>query len=135
VATNLAALARIERARDHLDAALRLDTRALAIYETKLGKDNVQLAEMLTGQGETHLAAQRPADAIAPLTRALALTEPRADYRSATNHLRFLLARALWDARSDRARALTLAETAAAESSADAKARAEITAWLTARRR
>ncbi|MBK9756439.1 MAG: serine/threonine protein kinase [Nannocystis sp.] len=137
VATNLAALARIERARDHLDAALRLDTRALAIYETKLGKDNVQLAEMLTGQGETHLAAQRPADAIAPLTRALALTEPRKDYRSATNHLRFLLARALWDARSDRPRALTLAATAAAESvdSDDDKARAELTAWLAAHRR
>ncbi len=134
VASCLPQVARIERSRGRLDEALGHDTRALAIYEAKLGKDNVQLAEMLTGIGETHLAAKRPAEAIAPLERGLALTAASPSHRSHATVLRFLLARALWDAGSDRTRARALAEEAAAAFAdlGDDKARAELVSWLAA---
>jgi hypothetical protein len=89
---------------------------------------------MLTGIGETHLAAKRPTEAIAPLERGLALTAANPSHRSHAAVLRFLLARALWDAGRDRKRARTLAEEAAAAYAdlGDDKARAELVTWLAA---
>jgi tetratricopeptide (TPR) repeat protein len=111
--------------------------RALAIDTKVSGADGAQLAFDLTGLGRTYLALGRAPAAIAPLERALALrTATRGDPvdLAATQ---MALARALWDAGADRARARELARSAraayASAGSGKEKALAEVEAWLRAR--
>ena len=130
---SLTGLGNIHRDRGRFDAALALGTRALAIAEAK-NRDS--LAEVLGGLAETHLAAKRPTEALPRLERALALLPPD-DRTYLGPQLRFLLARALWDARADRPRARALAGRAAEEYAAIAGSDAElakIRAWLAERR-
>ena len=117
------------------DAALALRRRALAIHEAA-GKPTPQLAAALLGLGETQLLAGRPAAAIEPLERALPLLGAD-EHRVLLAGVRFALARALWEARGDRVRALALAGQARAALAGapeqDASLR-EVDAWLAARR-
>jgi eukaryotic-like serine/threonine-protein kinase len=102
------------------------------------GKDGAVLE--LTGrlgQGLCHLARRRPRSAIAPLERAHQLAEQDAMAVFHRPRVEFALARALWAGGRDRRRALALARSALAGLSRDAGARvekAEVEAWLTARR-
>ncbi len=73
------------------------------------------LAYPLTGIGVAHWKEHRPAEAIAPLERALAIREAGELDVGAVAETRFALARALWDAGRDRARARRLAATARAD--------------------
>jgi serine/threonine-protein kinase len=87
---------------------------ARAIWERELGADNTLLAYVLTGIGQTHLDDNDANSALVPLERAYRIGQsegPDSPRRAETN---FALARALWGARRDRGRALTLAEEAKA---------------------
>ncbi len=79
--------------------------RAITLLERTHDPGFTGLAKPLTGQGLLGLAAGRPADAVAPLERALALgvADP-----GKLAELRLALARALWDAKVDRPRAHAL---------------------------
>jgi tetratricopeptide (TPR) repeat protein len=86
--------------------------RALAIDEAVGGPMDRRLVEPLTALGEALLAAKRPAEAIAPLERALALDDGSEHYEINVAKARFSLAKALWEARGDRARSRSLAAAA-----------------------
>jgi tetratricopeptide (TPR) repeat protein len=88
---------------------------ALRRWESQLGPVHPYLAYPLTGIGVAHWKEHRPAEAIAPLERALAIREAGELDVSAVAETRFALARALWDAGRDRARARRLAATARAD--------------------
>jgi hypothetical protein len=85
-----------------------MNNRALAIWEGTAGREHPDVAYALQGLGDTHLAAGRPADAIAPLERALTI-RAAGSVPDDLAETRFALARALWDAGRDRPRARTLA--------------------------
>jgi hypothetical protein len=76
----------------------------------------------------------RPRDAVAPLERALALREKNNGDPNELAESRFALARALWDANEDRARARSLAGAAEdayrAAGGPSAEALADVRAWL-----
>ncbi len=101
-------LARLGR---HAEARAEFQ-RALAICEPGYGKDSSTLAHPLVGLGETLMAEHQPQAAIAPLERALAIREAGETDRTLVADASFSLARALWDARVDRARARRLAASA-----------------------
>jgi serine/threonine-protein kinase len=105
------------------DAEVRLQ-RALAVLERSGTRVQADLQGPLLALGELRLAQGRPADAVAALERALALGEEA--------EVRFALARALWDSRADRPRAVALAEQASAhwERVAHPARRAEVSRWL-----
>ncbi len=129
VHVDLARLA--EREGDHL-AAEREFAAAIAVEETALGPTHPNLVRALLGLGRAHAALGRHADAIVPLERALAIataSEVSAELRA---EARFALAKALHDGKGDRKRARELATEARASHGAgpDAKAVAEIDAWL-----
>jgi tetratricopeptide (TPR) repeat protein len=87
---------------------------ARTIWERELGPENVFVAYALTGIGQTCLADGDDNQALVPLERAFKIgqSEPAdSPHRAET---KFALARALWGARRDRARARTLAEEARA---------------------
>jgi hypothetical protein len=90
-----------------------MNNRALAIWEGTAGREHPDVAYALQGLGDTHLAAGRPADAIAPLERALTI-RAAGSVPDDLAETRFALARALWDAGRDRPRARTLAGEAEA---------------------
>ncbi|MDI3291848.1 serine/threonine-protein kinase [Polyangium sp. 15x6] len=131
---NLAEVMMKERA--FADARARLG-RVVAIYEKAVGPTHVYLAEPLENLGELHMETGEPAEAIPLLERALSLRASGAEgpYKDAST--RFLLARALTAAGSDRARAKKLAEEARAAYAAGGEAwavpKAEIVAWLSQR--
>jgi serine/threonine-protein kinase len=117
IARVLIELRRLDDARAELAAAE-------AQWDGPVAADDPRRARLLAARGLLELAADRPAAAVAPLERALALA-PAAE-------LRFALARAL--IATDRARALELARAAAAEL-ADAPAgrageRTAVATWL-----
>jgi serine/threonine protein kinase/tetratricopeptide (TPR) repeat protein len=87
--------------------------KARSIWERELGSENVFVAYALTGIGQTYLD-EDVNQALVPLERALkigASEPPDSLHRAETN---FALARALWTAHRDRARARVLAEEARA---------------------
>ncbi|AKJ02101.1 serine/threonine protein kinase [Archangium gephyra] len=106
--------------------------RALAIREKDSPPGHPDLFEPLAGVGRSQVALNAPAEAVAPLERALALAgSPRIAPETAAD-LRFLLARALWDAGTGRERARELA-TRAREvllQAHQAPAASQVTAWL-----
>ncbi|MFL5350727.1 MAG: tetratricopeptide repeat protein [Hyalangium sp.] len=97
--------------------ALEHYRRALAVREKQLPPGHPDLFAPLLGMGESQVALNAPAQAIAPLKRALELGgSPRIEPAKVTE-LRFLLARALWDGgpADERARARELASQARQE--------------------
>mgnify|MGYP001214362317 CR=1 FL=1 len=136
VAISLTGLARVQRKRGALAEALALDTRARTILEAT-GKDGPELARPLLGLGETHLLARDPAAALASLERALPLLGTGDEHREPLARVRFALARALWEARTDRPRALALAASAReglAATPTPGAALREVDEWIAAHR-
>jgi tetratricopeptide (TPR) repeat protein len=129
----------------HLDTgtlaeATALYERSLAIREKALGPEHPELAVALLGLAKIALAQQRPSDAVPLAERAVALREKAGVAADRQAKARFMLARALWDARTDdgrdRARAIALAEQARgafrAAGKGQARPLAEVEAWLAA---
>jgi serine/threonine protein kinase/tetratricopeptide (TPR) repeat protein len=105
--------------------------RAGAILE-ELGNENLGLSYALTGIGLGYVAEGSPAKALAPLERAFKIREAQEPEPSRRAETAFALARALWDAKRDRARARDLAENAKAlysKVAANSKA-LEVENWL-----
>ncbi|MFE8600609.1 tetratricopeptide repeat protein [Archangium violaceum] len=106
--------------------------RALSLQEKELPPGHPGLFEPLAGMGRSQVALNAPAEAVAPLERALALAgSPRIAPETAAD-VRFLLARALWDAGTGREKARELA-TRAREVFLQAQKAPEatqVTAWL-----
>ncbi|HEU0035274.1 MAG TPA: serine/threonine-protein kinase [Kofleriaceae bacterium] len=115
VARSLEDLAELDADLGHHREARAGYEAALAIHEHASDPDNVELAYPLAGLGEAELALGRPADAIAPLERAVALLASYDGDRGTLGDMRLALARALWDAGRDRARARELAAAAEAD--------------------
>ncbi len=106
--------------------------KALIIWERELGLDNRNLAYALTGIGVSYIAEGDPGSAIVPLERAFKIREAHETDPSRRAETRFALARALWEAGRDRARARLLAQQAR-DSYAQAVAKpklAEVESWL-----
>ena len=117
------------------DEAIAAFRGALERWEPQLGPEHPFLAHPLTGLGLAHLAADRPAEALPPLERALRLREAREPDPNMVAETRFALARALWSAGSDRARARHLAEQARdayLRDRARAASATEVSTWLLA---
>jgi tetratricopeptide (TPR) repeat protein len=117
------------------DEAIAAFRRALGRWEPQLGAEHPFLAHPLTGLGLAHLAAGRPADALPPLERALRLREAREPDANMVAETRFALAKALWSAGTDRARARRLAEQARdtyLRDRARASSATEVSTWLLA---
>ena len=126
----------MQRARGALAEALALDTRARGILEAA-GEAPSELAVPLLGLAETHLLARRPAAAVASLELALPLLGAGDEQRERLARVRFALARALWEARGDRARARALAEQAReglAAAPTPGEALQEVDAWIASHR-
>jgi tetratricopeptide (TPR) repeat protein len=118
-------MGRYREALDWLEPALRaLDASDEA---------RVFAANLLDTIGEVHLDRGAPAAATAPLERALRLFASIPN-PSDTGHVRFDLARALWESNRDRGRALTLARQARGDlAAAGAEGEGELAAlqaWL-----
>ena len=126
-------LARVQVLQGELPQARELYARAVALLGRSHDADFVGLAKPLTGQGLLALAAGRPAEAVAPLERALTLgvTDP-----GKLAELRLALARALWDTKVDRPRARVLVTQARDQLAATkpgpthARIGHELAAWL-----
>ncbi|HVT08864.1 MAG TPA: serine/threonine-protein kinase [Polyangia bacterium] len=86
--------------------------RARVIWERELGLDNRNLAYALTGIGISYIAEGDATSAIVPLERAFRIREQRENDPARRAETRFALARGLWEAGRDRARARALAEQA-----------------------
>jgi len=93
-------------------AALDHFERALALREKAHGADFIDNAFALAGIGEAHVLGGDAATAIPPLERAQALLEKHQVLPSLLARVRFLLARASWDAGQSRDQALRLAARA-----------------------
>jgi tRNA A-37 threonylcarbamoyl transferase component Bud32/tetratricopeptide (TPR) repeat protein len=112
--------------------AIEPSRRSLALWEAQVGPTNPFLGFPLTALGRALVALGRPKEALPPLERALRLREAGEHDPSSLAQTRFALACALWDAKADRTRALSLAKAARSgfhEGNA-AKDVAEVDAWL-----
>ena len=99
---------------DRVPEALVAFQDALARWESVLGPRHAFVAYALTGIGVAHWRLGRAEQAIPPLERALAIREASEPDPAQVAETRFALARALWDAGRERARALQLAAAARA---------------------
>jgi tetratricopeptide (TPR) repeat protein len=126
-------------------AALQAYRDALSIYEKKYEPGSTVNLLALCGLGEAELDSGRPAAAVAPLERALALAADPGVPAPTRGRVRFALARALAlapgpgargaaDDRRARARALAAEAEADYAAGGDDGARREVAAWRTARR-
>ncbi|MDQ3299031.1 MAG: tetratricopeptide repeat protein [Myxococcota bacterium] len=104
---------------------------ALELTEKAWGPDHFDLSFYLSGIGHALVGSGQPQAAIAPLERALKLRGDDGDPAS-TAEIKFGLARALWDAKQDRARARALAEEALEAYSKLSKR--DVEDWLAAHR-
>jgi eukaryotic-like serine/threonine-protein kinase len=86
--------------------------KARIVWERELGLDNRNLAYALTGIGISDIAEGDASSAIVPLERAFKIREEHENDLARRAETRFALARALWEAGRDRARARGLAEQA-----------------------
>lgn len=107
LADTLVILARVLMSQKKYDEAGRRLERALAIQEKALGSRSPHLTHSLMGLGDLLLTRHQPDKAATPLERALALArvKDRAD-------VQLSLARALWESKRDRPRAVALAREA-----------------------
>ncbi|HSZ82465.1 MAG TPA: serine/threonine-protein kinase [Polyangia bacterium] len=106
--------------------------RALAVLQGSAADAEI-VAYPLTGLGIADLGEGRPADAVAPLEKALRLRSQREVAADLVGETRFALARALWSLPVSRARALALARAARADYAqvkTGAPTVAVIDAWL-----
>jgi eukaryotic-like serine/threonine-protein kinase len=106
--------------------------RARIIWERELGVESRPLAYALTGIGESYLSEGDPASALTVLERADKIRAEKETDLERRGDTTFALARALWEAKRDRARARVLAESAReqyARASVVAK-RTDVDAWL-----
>jgi tetratricopeptide (TPR) repeat protein len=121
--------------------ALRLNREALASLEPTVGAQHPYVAEALTNEGIDALGLGRPAEALAPLERALSIHKAIESTPADAAVTRFTLARALVANGGEAGRAQQLAE-AARQAYADsakqfggyaATRRDQVGAWLAAR--
>jgi tetratricopeptide (TPR) repeat protein len=126
-------LASVQQAAGNLDGALASYQQALKDASTSFASDDPALRDYLRSIGETYVDLGQPKAALPYLERALKLVGgPDAELAQA----QFAMARALYDAGSDRPRARALAQQArkafeSAEAGPDATAhKDEIDAWL-----
>jgi len=135
----LDALGNARLARGDHDDALAQYERSLEIRERSLGPDHADLRYSLANIGMVHVERNRFEEAVGPLERALVLAESAPGRPADLAAIRFLLARALWETESDRARAHRLAELARDawrdRGSAAAKELAGVDDWLGSRGR
>jgi len=115
------------------EAAFR---RSLAVWR-KGGADPKFVSYGLTGLGIALIGEARPPDAVPPLLEALAIRVDKHLDVDLVNETRLALARALWAAPAERARARALAETARAElakspAAASHTVLTSVDAWLAA---
>ncbi|MCY1031369.1 tetratricopeptide repeat protein [Corallococcus sp. BB11-1] len=100
-------LGRTREARAELEAML-------ALKEAEDGAEHPWLVSSLTELARTYLAMKEPQRARVAAERALAIIRPLGWSPERQGQLQFELARALWDAGTERAQALALADTALA---------------------
>ena len=118
--------------------AVPIAERGLAVAEAAFSSAHVQTAEALRALGAARLGAHDAAHAVPPLERAYALYRGIETAPSERAECAFALARALWDAGGDRARAVELAEEArkldAAAGPQTARALEDVERWRGAHR-
>jgi eukaryotic-like serine/threonine-protein kinase len=118
------------------ERALELHTRALAIWETKLGPEHPDVALSHTAIGDDLLALGRLDEALPHLERALVIRAGESIDPVERAHTQWAMARALWGASvaagRDRARAPELARAALETFAADEEPEleGEVRAWL-----
>jgi tetratricopeptide (TPR) repeat protein len=119
------------------DESVRYIQRAADIQLMQRDDPKAQWIAVLNDLGVTYLKAGRPAEAIAPLERALAGTENARRLPGQRTDSLFLLARALWDTGKERERALKVGTEARAEAIQDGAGSASvlvtINTWLAER--
>jgi eukaryotic-like serine/threonine-protein kinase len=124
----------VELARKNLRAARDYFKRALTETEALVGVNDVRVAVPLLGIGLVELAAKRPASAIAPVERALAVYMAGSGSAVDIAAAQLRLSYALGHAKRDRVRARQLAEAAreafAAAGTPYIAERTEADAWL-----
>ena len=113
--------------------------RALEIREKNLPPESPLIGSALSRIGEAYLDLREPLEARPRLERALRLLEASKGDSSKVAWTRFLLARALWDSRSDRERAVVLAQQSRAGLLESGKVKnrmfRRVDAWLARRSR
>ena len=132
LAVSLSRFANFQYQRKAYAEALALDTRAAAILARHPHPARVMA---LTGLGRTLVAMNRAEEAVAPLEEALGLFGEARDSRAPVTL--FTLAKALWDARRDRRRAVELVRSARAivvETGRRPEEVEELDAWLATHR-
>ena len=123
----LNALGRYPEARQTFD-------RALVVWDRELGPENQALAYALTGIGASYLGEGKANEALVPLERALKIRIAHEPELFRLAETQFALARALWESKRERGRALELADEAKkdyAKSPEKTKA-LEVDGWLRA---
>jgi tetratricopeptide (TPR) repeat protein/predicted Ser/Thr protein kinase len=141
VATAHYNLGNLALSQEQFDEARGHYERSLAIYEKALGPDHGDLTYPLTGLGEALLNLGEASSALPHLERALTIRTSNAGDPLGVAHIRFALARALWDAPAehgrDRTRARELAELARGAYVEDGEKSAEeleeVESWLRSR--
>jgi tetratricopeptide (TPR) repeat protein/tRNA A-37 threonylcarbamoyl transferase component Bud32 len=136
VGISLHTLGQLHLAQKDYEKALPYEQRALAVWEKALGPKHPYVAMALSSLGAAQLGVGKARLALANLERALPIREAKGPAMELAI-TRFHLARALWQTRRDRARALELA-TQARDALAKSGKRgeetlAEVQAWLTER--
>ena len=123
--------ARILATADRMPEAIAEQARAIAILDQLGPGAESRIVSGLSELADYHLAANQPAQAIPHAERAVAIAKQRpADANPAeTGDAKFVLARALWESKRDRARARKLAEEAN-ELVGYPESRTAIQAWL-----
>jgi eukaryotic-like serine/threonine-protein kinase len=127
-------LGEVEQETGDSAAALEQFRAVLAARARDERDDHPLLAEAHGAVGRALVALGRDREAITELEQALQLWEPYKLHSPEQGQARFALARALWDTRRDRPRALELAERAAGEFGADSTESKEALSWVKARR-
>jgi eukaryotic-like serine/threonine-protein kinase len=132
VADALCALTEAYRALGRSGDAVPLLTEAIALRDKPPLSDHGDLVPLFTELGECELALSRPRDAVAPLQRAVRLSEEIGDDPAKEALTRFALARALWESGS-RSDALPQAQAALSPlQKAHFRRADDVEAWLRA---
>ena len=119
----------VELQREHATDAIGAYRRAVALYEELVPKTDARLAHPPSRLGEALFARGKAAEAIPPLERALAIHAAAGSPPNLVAEVAYPLARALWAANRDRARARALAEQALAALAGDPRVD-EVATWL-----
>jgi eukaryotic-like serine/threonine-protein kinase len=134
VATSLSNLASTCLNLEAYDEAKEFFERALAIREKVLSPEHPKIAYPLVGLAKVALAKGRAGEAVSSAERAVRVSEEGNASPVVLAEVRFVLARASWDAGHERSRAIALAQQAleAYQGAGAVKAteRAEVEAWL-----